>query len=200
MTPLSPASRRHDASRFVPQSLVRQGDDMKTLLALSTSLLLLGAVVPKTAWADSADANCEVRKNGRSQHGKSGPCTFGQRQGYIEIDLRNGDTYNLRPKGNANHFRDQWTGTTRNTRTAIGRAKKARAAAAHRTTRVPARATTTSTGCKTAALRSSGRLTAASARLPATANRSGTATAARTARLNGHRTSRSISANPGARQ
>ena len=38
---------------------------MKTLLALSTSLLLLGAVVvPQTAQADSADANCEVRKDG----------------------------------------------------------------------------------------------------------------------------------------
>jgi hypothetical protein len=38
---------------------------MKTLLAFSTSLLLLGAVVvPQPARADSADANCEVRKDG----------------------------------------------------------------------------------------------------------------------------------------
>ncbi len=81
---------------------------MKTLLALSTSLLLLGAVVvPQTARADSADANCEVRKDGDKQGGKSGPCTFGQRQGYVDIDLKNGDTISLSPANQANHYRDQ---------------------------------------------------------------------------------------------
>ena len=81
---------------------------MKTLLAFSTSLLLLGAVVvPQPARADSADANCEVRKDGDKQKGKSGPCTFGQRQGYIDIDLKNGDTVALRPTDKANHFKDQ---------------------------------------------------------------------------------------------
>ena len=81
---------------------------MKTLLAFSTFLLLLGAVVvPQPARADSADANCEVRKDGDKQKGKSGPCTFGQRQGYIDIDLKNGDTVALRPTDKANHFKDQ---------------------------------------------------------------------------------------------
>jgi hypothetical protein len=81
---------------------------MKTLLAFATSLLLLGAVVvPQPARADSADANCEVRKDGDKQKGKSGPCTFGQRQGYIDIDLKNGDTVALRPTDKANHFKDQ---------------------------------------------------------------------------------------------
>ena len=81
---------------------------MKTLLAFSTFLLLLGAVVvPQPARADSADANCEVRKDGDKQKGKSGPCTFGQRQGYIDIDLKNGDTVALRPADKANHYRDQ---------------------------------------------------------------------------------------------
>ena len=81
---------------------------MKTLLAFSTSVLLLGAlVVPQAARADSADANCEVRKDGDKQGGKSGPCTFGQRQGYVDIDLRNGDTISLSPANQANQYRDQ---------------------------------------------------------------------------------------------
>ena len=41
------------------------------------------------------------------QKGESGPCTFGQRQGYIDIDLRNGDTVSLSPTNQANHFKDQ---------------------------------------------------------------------------------------------
>jgi len=81
---------------------------MKTLRAFSTSVLLLGAlVVPQAARADSADANCEVRKDGDKQGGKSGPCTFGQRQGYVDIDLRNGDTISLSPANQANQYRDQ---------------------------------------------------------------------------------------------
>jgi hypothetical protein len=81
---------------------------MKARLAFSTSLLLLGAVVvPQTARADTVDANCEVRKDGDKQKGKSGPCTFSHRQGYIDIDLKNGDTVALRPTDKANHFKDQ---------------------------------------------------------------------------------------------
>lgn len=81
---------------------------MKTLHAFAASLLALGAVVvPQTARADSADANCEVRKDGDKQGGKSGPCTFGQRQGYVDIDLKNGDTISLSPANQANQYRDQ---------------------------------------------------------------------------------------------
>jgi hypothetical protein len=81
---------------------------MKTWLAFSTSALLLGALAgAQIASADSAAANCEVRKDGEKQGKKSGPCTFGQRQGHIDIDLRNGDTYSLSPGNKANHYRDQ---------------------------------------------------------------------------------------------
>jgi hypothetical protein len=81
---------------------------MKTRLAFSVSALLVGALIgPQIANADTASATCEVRKDGEKQGGKSGPCTFGQRQGYIDIDLRNGDTYALSPGNNANHYRDQ---------------------------------------------------------------------------------------------
>jgi hypothetical protein len=61
----------------------------------------------QVAKADSLEATCEVRKDGEKQKGKSGPCTFGQRQGYIDIDLRNGDTVSLSPTNQANHFKDQ---------------------------------------------------------------------------------------------
>ncbi len=81
---------------------------MKTLHAFRGLPAALGAVVvPQTARADSADANCEVRKDGDKQGGKSGPCTFGQRQGYVDIDLKNGDTISLSPANQANHYRDQ---------------------------------------------------------------------------------------------
>jgi len=81
---------------------------MKTWLAFSTSAFLFGALAAaQVAKADTAEANCEVRKDGEKQGGKSGPCTFGQRQGYVDIDLRNGDTYSLSPGSKANHYHDQ---------------------------------------------------------------------------------------------
>lgn len=81
---------------------------MKTWLAFSISAsLLAGLAGSPVARADSTDATCEVRKDGERQNGKSGPCTFGQRQGYIDIDLRNGETYSLSPRGGANQYRDQ---------------------------------------------------------------------------------------------
>ena len=81
---------------------------MKTSAVLSAvALALTMTVCTQAARADTRDATCEVRKDGDKQKGKSGPCTFGQRQGYIDIDLKNGDTVALRPADNANHFKDQ---------------------------------------------------------------------------------------------
>jgi hypothetical protein len=81
---------------------------MKTWLGFSTFALLFGALAgAQIVRADTAAANCEVRKDGEKQGGKSGPCTFGQRQGHIDIDLRNGSTFSLSPGNNANHYRDQ---------------------------------------------------------------------------------------------
>jgi hypothetical protein len=81
---------------------------MKTSTALSAVALALSITVcTPAARADTRDATCEVRKDGDKQKGKSGHCTFGQRQGYIDIDLKNGDTVALRPADKANHFKDQ---------------------------------------------------------------------------------------------
>jgi hypothetical protein len=81
---------------------------MKFSPLLSVWLLAIGmAAGTGIARADSTGATCEVRKEGDKQKGKSGPCTFSQRQGYIDIDLKNGDTISLSPGGNAGHYRDQ---------------------------------------------------------------------------------------------
>jgi hypothetical protein len=81
---------------------------MKTWLAFSASTLLFGVLAgTQIASADTAAATCEVRKDGHTQGERSGPCTFGQRQGYIDLDLRNGVTYSLSPGNKANHYHDQ---------------------------------------------------------------------------------------------
>jgi hypothetical protein len=74
-------------------------------LIASAVVMLFGAV--SAARADSAAATCQVRKDGDTRQGASGPCTFSQRQGNINIDLRNGDSYSLTPTGNQNQYRDQ---------------------------------------------------------------------------------------------
>ena len=66
---------------------------------------LCAAALP--ASADNASAHCEVRKDGETRHGRSGPCDFSQRQGYVTIDLRNGETWELSPGEKPDHFRDQ---------------------------------------------------------------------------------------------
>ncbi len=81
---------------------------MKKSASLCVSLIVLalgGLATP--VYADSAQATCEVRKDGHTKHGQSGPCTFSQRQGYIDLDLRNGQTYSLSPGNQPNHFKDQ---------------------------------------------------------------------------------------------
>jgi uncharacterized membrane protein len=77
-----------------------------TVLVALATMLALGAGV-SVARADSSEANCQVRKDGETKQGRSGPCTFSQRQGYIDIDLRNGMTYSLSPANKADHLKDQ---------------------------------------------------------------------------------------------
>jgi len=81
---------------------------MKALVAFSTSLLLLGTVgLSQISCADTAEATCEVRKDSEAKAGQSGACTFSQRQGYVDISLRNGDSWSLTPGDEANQYRDQ---------------------------------------------------------------------------------------------
>jgi hypothetical protein len=81
---------------------------MKTSTVLSAIVFSLAITVcTSAAYADTREATCDVRKDGDKQQGKSGPCTFGQRQGHIDIDLKNGDTVSLSPANQANHFKDR---------------------------------------------------------------------------------------------
>lgn len=73
------------------------------------ALVSLAAIttMAQGAMADTTKATCDVHRHHDEKHEKSGSCTFSQRQGYVDIELRNGDTYNLRPASKANHFKDQ---------------------------------------------------------------------------------------------
>ncbi len=66
---------------------------------------LVGASVSVTA--DTTSATCKFYHKGDHKKEASGPCQFSQRQGYIDIRLRNGKQFSLSPHGEANHYRDQ---------------------------------------------------------------------------------------------
>jgi hypothetical protein len=70
---------------------------------------ILGTLVLGTSThvshADTTEAMCVVHKQGEKKNA-SGPCDFSQREGYVSIKLRNGDSYELRPGEKPNHFKD----------------------------------------------------------------------------------------------
>lgn len=73
------------------------------------SALLFVAVTSfmvQTVNADSVDATCEFYKHGDAKHDRWGACTFSQRQGYIDIKLKNGASYSLSPRNDANQYKD----------------------------------------------------------------------------------------------
>jgi hypothetical protein len=75
-------------------------------LAVMTAAAFLAAVTwPRSSLA--AEATCEFRKEGDTKPGRTGPCDVVERPGYVDIALRNGDTFNLRPTGKkAGHYKD----------------------------------------------------------------------------------------------
>ena len=78
----------------------------RTTLA-GVAALLSVAGLSGDALADTTEATCEVRKDGETKQGASGPCTFSQRQGYVSIDLRNGQRIELSPGNKPDHYRDE---------------------------------------------------------------------------------------------
>jgi hypothetical protein len=81
---------------------------MNSLGRCAAALVVVAAAIwGPAALADTAEATCEVTAHGDSKHGQSGPCTFSQRQGYISINLRNGDRWELNPAGGPDQYRDQ---------------------------------------------------------------------------------------------
>lgn len=79
---------------------------MRTSIVAALALTAAATWTP-SAHADTAQADCEVRKHGDKVKDASGRCEFSQRQGYIDLRLRNGDTYSLSPTGKGNHYKDQ---------------------------------------------------------------------------------------------
>jgi hypothetical protein len=85
-----------------------RGNLMKRSIRVTTALSLAAICgMAQTVRADSTDAVCEFYKHGEEKPNKSGDCTFSQRQGYIDINLRNGQTFNLSPAERKDHFLDQ---------------------------------------------------------------------------------------------
>lgn len=81
---------------------------MKTFIGIVASLAVAGSCAfTQVALADSTDATCEFYSHGDKKKDRSGPCTFSQRQGFVDITLSNGKTFNLSPKDKPDHFKDQ---------------------------------------------------------------------------------------------
>ncbi len=81
---------------------------MKTVKMFALPLFLLSVVAGSgAALADTTEAMCEMRKDGETKQGATGPCTFSQRQGYVSIELRNGDRIELSPADKPDHFKDE---------------------------------------------------------------------------------------------
>lgn len=77
---------------------------------LTLSLAVTGlafALLGSPSLADSTQAHCEMWHNGDHKTDATGNCQFSQRQGYIDIRLHNGSTWNLSPGDKPDHFRDQ---------------------------------------------------------------------------------------------
>jgi hypothetical protein len=82
---------------------------MKTLPILAASLLSLSSVVVTSpAMADTVDARCDVFPAGDDKATSSGLCTFSQRQGFVSIQLKNGQRIELKPnESTPNAFFDE---------------------------------------------------------------------------------------------
>ena len=74
--------------------------------AVSLSMAAICAFSQGVA-ADSTSATCEFYSHGDKKKDRTGPCTFSQRQGNIDITLKNGKTFSLSPGNKPDHFKDQ---------------------------------------------------------------------------------------------
>jgi hypothetical protein len=69
-----------------------------TLFAVTLAVASLGIAI--SAKADTVSARCDVYPKGEDRATSSGLCTFSQRQGFVGIQLQNGQRYDLRPVEN----------------------------------------------------------------------------------------------------
>lgn len=75
---------------------------------LSAALLSIGVLFTGLpAQADTVQSRCDVFPKGDDRATSSGLCTFSQRQGFVSIQLKNGQRIELSPRGDApNTYRD----------------------------------------------------------------------------------------------
>lgn len=67
-------------------------------LAISlAAIAILGTAV--AVKADTVDARCDIYPAGQDRATSSGACTYSQRQGFVGIQLPNGQRYDLQPSG-----------------------------------------------------------------------------------------------------
>lgn len=75
------------------------------MISLAAIATLGTAVAVK---ADTVDARCDIYPAGQDRATSSGPCTYSQRQGFVGIQLQNGQRYDLRPvEGQPEDYVDQ---------------------------------------------------------------------------------------------
>ncbi len=78
-----------------------------TCLVLSIIFFIIPGFVASVS-ADSVDARCDIYPSGEDQASATIPCTFSQRQGYINIDRSDGVSHELEPTGTEpGNFSDQ---------------------------------------------------------------------------------------------
>ena len=81
---------------------------MKNFIGMATAVVMASSCAfTQLARADSTNATCEFYSHGDKKKDRSGPCSFSQRQGYVDIGLSNGKTFNLSPGNKPDHFKDQ---------------------------------------------------------------------------------------------
>lgn len=67
---------------------------------LSAAFLGFGGLLGMPpAQADTVKARCDVFPKGEDRATSSGLCTFSQRQGFVSIQLKNGQRFELSPQG-----------------------------------------------------------------------------------------------------
>ena len=91
-----------------PAGAGQEGGNVKTrMMAIAMLNALAIAGWAATVRADTTDAMCEAYEHGDKRKNASGECSFSQRQGYVTIRLRNGESLDLSPADKPNVFRDQ---------------------------------------------------------------------------------------------
>jgi hypothetical protein len=67
--------------------------------AFLATAILFALLTPGAALADSTQAQCAFKPTGATKIGNKVPCTFSQRQGYVDINIQGGKSYSLTPVG-----------------------------------------------------------------------------------------------------